>query len=102
MKSHRRADTAEAYNIWVDCSEDIARSIIIFVLYILDKRHWHRENILKLYEDIIALLTTPMRIFGKEVSNLDIEKYIVGKYGIDLNRVKLNLAPMGSGKRKDK
>lgn len=102
MKAHRRADEVYKYNVWKECSEDIAKSIILAVLFIADRRKWHKENVLKLYEDIIDLLEKPIMIFGRQVSSIDMEAYIVKKYGIDLSRVKLDLAPMGSGRKKEK
>lgn len=102
MKAHRRADEAYRYNVWKESAEDIAKSMILAVLFIADRRKWHKENVLKLYEDIIDLLEKPIMIFGKQVSSIDMEAYIVKKYGIDLSRVKLDLAPMGSGRKKEK
>lgn len=102
MKAHRRADEVYKYNVWKECSEDIAKSMILAVLFIVDRRKWHKDKVLKLYEDIIDLLENPIMIFGRQVSSIDMEAYIVKKYGIDLSRVKLDLAPMGSGRKKEK
>lgn len=102
MKAHRRADEVYRYNVWKECSEDIAKSMILAVLFIADRRKWHKDKVMKLYEDIIDLLENPIMIFGKQVSSIDMEAYIVKKYGIDLSRVKLDLAPMGSGRKKEK
>lgn len=102
MKAHRRADEVYRYNVWKECSEDIAKSMILAVLFIADRRKWHKDKVLKLYEDIIDLLENPIMIFGKQVSSIDMEAYIVKKYGIDLSRVKLDLASMGSGRKKEK
>lgn len=49
MKAHRRADEVYKYNVWKECSEDIAKSMILAVLFIADRRKWHKENVLKLY-----------------------------------------------------
>ena len=102
MKAHRRADEVYRYNVWKECSEDIAKSMILAVLFIADRRKWHKDKVLTLYEDIIDLLENPIMIFGKQVSSIDMEAYIVKKYGIDLSRVKLDLASMGSGRKKEK
>jgi hypothetical protein len=102
MKAHRRADEVYRYNVWKECSEDIAKSMILAVLFIADRRKWHKDKVMKLYEDIIDLLENPIMIFGKQVSSIDMEAYIVKKYGIDLSRVKLDLASMGSGRKKEK
>lgn len=102
MKAHRRADEVYRYNVWKECSEDIAKSMILAVLFIADRRKWHKDKVIKLYEDIIDLLENPIMIFGKQVSSIDMEAYIVKKYGIDLSRVKLDLASMGSGRKKEK
>lgn len=101
MKAHRRADEVYRYNVWKECSEDIAKSMILAVLFIADRRKW-QDKVMKLYEDIIDLLENPIMIFGKQVSSIDMEAYIVKKYGIDLSRVKLDLASMGSGRKKEK
>lgn len=102
MKAHRRADEVYRYNVWKECSEDIAKSMILAVLFIADRRKWHKDKVMKLYEDIIDLLENPIMIFGKQVSSIDMEAYIVKKYSIDLSRVKLDLASMGSGRKKEK
>lgn len=33
MKAHRRADEVYKYNVWKECSEDIAKSMILAVLF---------------------------------------------------------------------
>lgn len=89
MKAHRRADEVYKYNVWKECSEDIAKSMILAVLFIADRRKWHKENVLKLYEDIIDLLEKPIMIFGKQVSSIDMEAYIVKNTALTLAELSL-------------
>lgn len=89
MKAHRRADEVYRYNVWKECSEDIAKSMILAVLFIADRRKWHKDKVMKLYEDIIDLLENPIMIFGKQVSSIDMEAYIVKNTALTLAELSL-------------
>ena len=62
------------------------KAAIAEVLLVLHERKWHKENIQKLFEDMVCLYQRPAP-FGKEVSDQDIINFIEKKYEIDFNRI---------------
>lgn len=62
-------------------------AIMAAVLYVLYKRGWHKDRLSKLYDDVCALLAMPS-IFGKHLDDVQIEKYLTDKIGIDWNKIR--------------
>lgn len=84
MRSYKnkRLSKAEAKAFTRQAVDDILPQTAAGVLYILDRRGWHRDRIMKLYSDLVALYRTPP-IFGRSLDGDDVRDYITAKYGID-------------------
>lgn len=82
-----KQETELAYKAAAD---EAARSVVSAVLLVLHRRKWHADKICKLYDDIIALIDMPP-VFGERLSDVDVQRYITEKYGIDFGRLHLNV-----------
>lgn len=76
-----------------------AASIIAAVLLVLDQRKWHKEKIIKFYEDILYILDFP-QLLGKELHDYDVKKYLTKKYGIDFSKVNVKVRDVCDENRK--
>lgn len=92
MKSHKVMDARRAYDIWLTCVDGDMQTAIALMLYILQKRGWHKDRLQKLFEDFVSELSHPIVFFGKEIDNEKLEKHIEKTVGVDLGRVKVNCA----------
>lgn len=68
----------------VDSAFPAVMAAVIFVLY---KRGWHKDRLLKLYDDVCAFLAMPA-VFGKHLDDRQIEDYLEKKIGIDWNKIR--------------
>ena len=75
MKSHKRIDEQQAYDMWLECLNSAIKSVVSMVLYIVIQRKWHRYNVIALFDDIVETINTPIKVFGKEVDDLYIQDY---------------------------
>lgn len=63
-------------------------AVMAAVLYVLYKRGWHRYRLIKLYDDVCALLAMPPMIHGKSLDDRQVEAYLAEKLGIDWNKIR--------------
>lgn len=78
MKAHKRINQLIYFELWQKYTQISTRSAVAMILYMLYvRRKWHKEQIIKLYEDIVELYSIPLVIFGREVNNADVEDYMV-------------------------
>lgn len=77
-------------NLCQTIADNSAKAVVAAVLLILHRRKWHKENIIKFYQDIIGVLEQPP-IFGKYMQDYDMQRFLTEKYGIDFERVKLRI-----------
>ena len=55
------------------------------------------------FDDIVDMINTPIRVFGKEVDDLYIQDYISKNYPeIDFSRIKINAASKDESRRRNK
>ncbi len=103
MKSHQQITEQQAYDIWIESFNSTFQTVLSIVLYVLIRRGWHREALVKLFNDVIDAVNTPIEVFGKEVDDLYIQEYISKNYPeIDFSKAKFNLAPLTTTRRRNK
>lgn len=103
MKSHKRIDEQQAYDMWLECLDSAIKSVVSMVLYIVIQRKWHRDKVVELFDDIVETINTPIKVFGKEVDDLYIQDYISKNYPeIDFSRIKVNAASKDESRRRNK
>ena len=78
----------ECNEIYGQAANDAAKSIISAVLYICHLRRWHKDRIIKLYEDILSIFDMP-QILGRTMTDYEMIQFISGKYGIDFDRINI-------------
>ena len=89
MKAHiapKRLSEREAKDTAQRALECVAPAVVAAVLYVLYKRGWHKEQITKLYDDIVALFSMPA-VFGKYLDNEQVQQELTDKCGIDWNKL---------------
>ena len=103
VKAHRRIEEQQAYDMWLENLNNTITSTVAMVLYVVIQRGWHRDKVIKLFDDIVATLSTPIKVFGKEVDDLYIQDYISKKYPeIDFSRIKVTPASKDENRRRNK
>lgn len=103
MKSHQQINEQKAYDMWLEGLNSSVKSAVCMVLYVVIKRKWHRDKVIKLFDDIVDMINTPIKVFGKEVDDLYIQDYISEKYPeIDFSRIKVNAASKDESRRRSK
>lgn len=103
MKAHRQINEQKAYDMWLEGLNSSVKSVICMVLYVVIKRKWHRDKVIKLFDDIVDMINTPIKVFGKEVDDLYIQDYISKNYPeIDFSRIKVNAASKDESRRRNK
>ena len=75
--------------VYGEAAKDAAKSVIGAVLMVCHLRKWHKERIIKLFDDILAVMDMP-EICGKTMTDYDVQQFITKKYGIDFDRVHIN------------
>lgn len=86
----RRLSAAECDNLSRQAADTAFPAVVAAVLYVLYRRGWHKDKLLKLYDDVCAFLTFPV-IFGKELSNEDVQEYLEKRIGIDWNKIRKSI-----------
>lgn len=89
MKAHmgvRRLSRSEAIQVTRTALDNILPQTMAAVLYVLDQRHWHKENVKKFYDDVVAVYRMPA-VMGRHVSGEEMRDYIGHKYGIDFSEL---------------
>jgi len=103
MKSHMQITERQIYDIWTQSADETTRSAVLVILYTLIQRGWHRDRLIKLFEDIVTAFTQPLNIFGKEVDDLYVEMYLKKYYPeIDLKRIRVRKASLEESRRRHK
>lgn len=103
MKAHRHIEEQQVYDMWLANLNNTITSTVAMVLYVVIQRGWHRDKVIKLFDDIVATLSTPIKVFGKEVDDLYIQDYISKKYPeIDFSRIKVTPASKDENRRRNK
>ena len=93
MKSHYgppRLSQKEAEAVYRFVADDVTCNAIAAVLTVLHMRKWHKDQISKLYDDVIGILDQPP-ILGKNLMSEDVKEFLTKKYGIDWSRVHIRL-----------
>lgn len=85
-------DARKGYDIWRTAVDSDMQTAISLVLFILQKRGWHKDRLQKLFEDFVGELSHPIVFFGKETDNEKLEEHIEKTVGVDLSRVKVRCA----------
>lgn len=103
MKSHRQIDSRKAYDMWLTNLNDTMRSAVAIVLFVVIQRRWHRDRVVKLFNDIASAINTPINVFGKEVDDLYVQDYISKRYPeIDLSKINVNAASRIESQKRNK
>ena len=103
MKSHQRITEQQAYDLWVESFNSTFQTVLSIVLYVVIKRGWHRDAVVKLFNDVIDAVNTPIKVFGKELDDLYVQEYIMKNYPeIDFSKAKINLASKETTRRRNK
>lgn len=89
-------ETEKIYGIVAD---DIARAVLGVVLYVLHLRKWHKDKIIKFFNDVVSIINMPPA-FGKYANDKEIRAFIETKYGIDFSKVHLNIESESGQKQK--
>ena len=48
MKSHQQINEQKAYDMWLEGLNSSVKSVVCMVLYVVIKRKWHRDKVIKL------------------------------------------------------
>lgn len=88
-------ETEKIYGVVAD---DIARAIVGVVLYELHLRKWHKDRIVKFFNDIVSIINMPPA-FGKYANDKEIREFIKAKYDIDFDKIKLSIESSKEGKQ---
>ena len=83
----KRLSKAESMAISRTAADSAFPAIMAAVLFVLYKRGWHKDRLIKLYDDVCALLTMPS-IFGQYLDDRQIEEYLTKQVGIDWDKIR--------------
>lgn len=86
-KSIKRLTAKECNAVSREAANNAFPAIMAAVLLVLYKRGWHKDRLLKLYDDVCDLLVMPP-VFGKNFDDREIEKFLADKLGIDWNKMR--------------
>ena len=78
------------YAFFADCAFSMAVYATVAVLTAQIRRGRSKEYIQKLYDDIVMIYDTP-EIFGKPIYLTDLRNTLESEYGIDFNRINVNI-----------
>ena len=70
-------------------------AVMAAVLYVLYKRGWHKDRLLKLYDDVCVFLALPPLLYGKVFNDIEIEKYLEDALGIDWSKIRKSIQIAG-------
>ena len=86
-KSIKRLSAKECNAISQEAADSAFPAIMAAVIFVLYKRGWHKDKLLKLYDDVCAFLAMPS-ILGKHIDDRQVEKYLEDKIGIDWSKIR--------------
>jgi hypothetical protein len=89
-KEIREEYLKQGYDFFTDSAYSIAYLIIATALCVFHKRGRSKAYIRSFYDEMLWILKNK-EVFGKEIIMTDIMKMLTEEYGIDFNRVELNL-----------
>ena len=78
------------YAIFTDCAFTMAVYSTVAALAVMVRRGRTKEYIQKLYEDILCIYDTP-ELFGKPIYLNDLRKTFEKEYGLDFQRINVNI-----------
>lgn len=86
-KSIKRLTAKECDAVSREAANSAFPAIMAAVIFVLYKRGWHKDRLLKLYDDVCAFLAMPS-ILGKHFDDKQVEDYLEKKIGINWNKIK--------------
>ena len=89
-KEIREEYLRQGYDFFTDSAYSIAYLITAAALSVFHRRGLSKAYIRSFYDELLWILKTPS-VFGKEITMTDTMKMLTEEYGIDFNRVELNL-----------
>lgn len=84
----RRLSNAERRDLSRQMVDAAFPAVMAAVLYVLHLRRWHKDRIVKLYDDVCALLAVPIGLRGKCLDDRQVEEYLARVYGIDWDKIR--------------
>jgi hypothetical protein len=92
MRAHygnavKRLSKKEGAAVSRQAADSAFPAVMAAVLFVLYKRGWHKDRLLKLYDDVCAFLAMPA-VFGKHLDDRQIEDYLEKKIGIDWSKIR--------------
>lgn len=86
-KSIKRLTAKECNAVSREAANSAFPAVMAAVIFVLYKRGWHKDRLLKLYDDVCAFLAMGT-IFGKCFDDEQVKSYLVKKIGIDWSKIK--------------
>lgn len=83
----KRLTRKECLALSKQAADNAFPALMAAVLYVLYIRGWHKKDLVKLYDDVCALLAMPP-VFGKNFDDREMEKFFADKLGIDWNKMR--------------
>ena len=84
----KRLSRAECAVLSREAADHAFPAIMAAVLFVLYKhRHWHKDKLVKLYDDVCDLLVMPS-VFGQYLDDRQIEQYLADKLGINWDKIR--------------
>lgn len=80
----------QGYDFFTDSAYSIADLITAAALSVFHRRGLSKAYIRSFYDELLWILKTPS-VFGKEITMTDTMKMLTREYGIDFERIELNL-----------
>lgn len=90
---YKEAETAylkQEYKFFEDAAYSMAYLITAAALSVFHRRGLSKAYIRSFYDELLWILKTPS-VFGKEITMTDTMKMLTREYGIDFERIELNL-----------
>lgn len=84
----KRLSGAENRNLSRQMVDAAFPAVMAAVLYVLHLRRWHKDRIVKLYDDVCALLAVPIGLRGRYLDDRQTEEYLSRQYGIDWDKIR--------------
>ena len=83
----KRMSRSESIRVTRQAINDLLPQMAAAWMYVLDRRGWHKDRVLKAYKDVVALYQMP-EVMGKFLQGDDVVEYIAQKYGIDWDELR--------------
>lgn len=78
----KRLSHAEAVSVTQKALEVVSPAVVAAVLFVLYRRGWHKDKILSLYKDIVALFKYP-QAFDRWLDDIEIKATLTERCGIN-------------------